>query len=89
VHGTITANEASTLLRVTLAGAGVAMLPSYLGGDHIRRGELVRLLPEAEPRHLNIYAVYASRKHMPSALRSLLDFLVQRFPEEPSWDKGL
>ena len=89
VHGTITANEASTLLRVTLAGAGVAMLPSYLAGDHIRRGELVRLLPEAEPRHLNIYAVYASRKHMPSALRSLLDFLVQRFPEEPSWDKGL
>lgn len=89
VHGTITANEASTLLRVTLAGAGVAMLPSYLAGDHIRRGELVRLLPEAEPRHLNIYAVYASRKHMPSALRSLLDSLVQRFPEEPSWDKGL
>ncbi len=89
VHGTITANEASTLLRVTLAGAGVVMLPSYLAGDHIRRGELVRLLPEAEPRHLNIYAVYASRKHMPSALRSLLDFLVQRFPEEPSWDKGL
>ena len=89
VHGNITANEASTLLRVTLAGAGVAMLPSYQAGDYIRRGELVRLLPDAEPRHMNIYAVYASRKHMPSALRSLLDFLVQRFPEEPAWDIGL
>jgi DNA-binding transcriptional LysR family regulator len=89
VHGTITANEASTLLRVTLAGAGVAMLPSYQAGDHIRRGDLVRLLPEAEPRQMNIYAVYASRKHMPSALRSLLDFLVVRFPEEPVWDRGL
>ena len=89
VHGNITANEASTLLRVTLAGAGVAMLPSYQAGDYIRRGELVRLLPDAEPRHMNIYAVYASRKHMPSALRSLLDFLVQRFPEEPVWDIGL
>jgi len=47
------------------------------------------LLPHAEPRQMNIYAVYASRKHMPSALRSLLDFLVLRFPEEPVWDIGL
>ena len=89
MSGTITANEASTLLRVTLASAGVAMLPSYQAGDYIRRGELVRLLPSAEPRQMNIYAVYASRKHMPSALRSLLDFLVLRFPEEPAWDEGL
>ena len=89
VHGNITANEASTLLRITLAGAGVAMLPSYQAGDLIRSGELVRLLPAAEPREMNIYAVYASRKHMPSALRSLLDFLVLRFPEAPAWDVGL
>ncbi|MBP2873767.1 MULTISPECIES: LysR family transcriptional regulator [Pseudomonas] len=89
INGNITSNEASTLLRVTLAGAGVSMLPSYQAGDYIRRGELVRLLPDAEPRRMNIYAVYASRKHMPSALRSLLDFLVLRFPEEPAWDAGL
>ncbi|MCX4066410.1 LysR family transcriptional regulator [Pseudomonas sp. S1Bt30] len=89
VSGNITANEASTLLRLTLAGAGVAMLPSYQAGDYVRRGELVRLLPGADPRQMNIYAVYASRKHMPSALRSLLDFLVLRFPEEPAWDEGL
>lgn len=89
VHGNITANEASTLMRVTLAGAGVAMLPSYQAGELIRSGELVRLLLHAEPRQMNIYAVYASRKHMPSALRSLLDFLVLRFPEEPVWDVGL
>ena len=89
VHGNITANEASTLMRVTLAGAGVAMLPSYQAGELIRSGELVRLLPHAEPRQMNIYAVYASRKHLPSARRSLLDFLVLRFPEEPVWDVGL
>ncbi|UEL24631.1 LysR family transcriptional regulator [Pseudomonas fluorescens] len=89
VQGSISANEASTLLRVTLAGAGVARLPSYQAGDYIRRGELVRLLPESEPQQMHIYAVYASRKHMPLALRSLLDFLVLRFPQEPVWDIGL
>jgi len=89
VQGSISANEASTLLQATMSGAGVAMLPSFLAGAHIKRGELIRLLPHAEPRRMNIYAVYASRKHMPSALRSLLDFLVVKFPEAPEWDVGL
>lgn len=89
VQGNISANEATTLLRVTLAGAGVSRLPSYQAGDYIRSGKLIRLLPEAEPQQMSIYAVYASRKHMPLALRSLLDFLVLRFPEEPAWDIGL
>lgn len=89
VQGNISANEASTLLRATLAGAGVAMLPTYQAGVHIHSGELVRLLPHAEPRQMNIYAVYASRKHMPAALRSMLDFLVQRFPENPAWDEAV
>ena len=56
---------------------------------YVHRGELVRLLPEAEPRVMNIYAVYASRKHMPATLRSMLDFLAARFTDEPLWDKGL
>ena len=89
VQGNISANEASTLLRAAMAGAGIAMLPSYQAHVHIRRGELVRLLPHAEPRQMNMYAVYASRKHMPVALRSMLDFLVVRFPQEPEWDEGL
>jgi DNA-binding transcriptional LysR family regulator len=89
VQGNISANEASTLLQATISGAGVAMLPSYQAGTHIKNGELIRLLPHAEPRRMNMYAVYASRKHMPSALRSLLDFLVLKFPERPEWDIGL
>lgn len=89
VQGNISANEASTLLRATMAGAGISMLPSYQAGVHIHSGQLVRLLASAEPRQMNIYAVYASRKHMPATLRSMLDFLVLRFPQEPEWDVGL
>ena len=86
VQGNISANEASTLLSATLAGAGVSLLPTYQAGIHVQQGTLVRLLPQAEPRVLNIYAVYASRKHMPATLRSMLDFLAERFTEEPAWD---
>ncbi len=89
VQGNISANEASTLMQAVIAGAGISMLPTYQAGAYIKRGELVRLLPQAEPILMNIYAVYASRKHMPATLRSMLDFLVRRFPEVPLWDEGL
>jgi len=89
VQGNITANEASTLLSAALAGAGITLLPSYQAATYVQRGELVRLLPEAEPRVMTIYAVYASRKHMPATLRSMLDFLASRFTDPPEWDQGL
>ncbi|KPA88433.1 MULTISPECIES: LysR family transcriptional regulator [Pseudomonas] len=89
VQGNISANEASTLLRAAMAGAGISMLPTYQAWAYLRSGELVRLLAHAEPRTMDMYAVYASRKHMPATLRSMLDFLVVRFPETPAWDKDL
>ncbi|MEE3635565.1 LysR family transcriptional regulator [Pseudomonas sp. AL 58] len=89
VQGAISANEALTLQRATLAGAGIAMLPTYLAAESLRSKALIRLLPDAKPRELNLNAVYTSRKHMPATLRSMLDFLAERFNAEPAWDIGL
>lgn len=89
VQGSISANEAMTLQRAALAGAGIAMLPTYQTAAALRSGELVRLLPQAKPQALNLNAVYTSRKHMPATLRSMLDFLAERFTAEPEWDRDL
>ncbi|MEG0858847.1 MAG: LysR family transcriptional regulator [Pseudomonas sp.] len=89
VQGNISANEAMTLQRAALAGAGIAMLPTYQVAPALHSGELVRLLPQAKPRELNLNAVYTSRKHMPATLRSMLDFLAERFTAEPEWDREL
>ncbi|HCN44607.1 MAG TPA: LysR family transcriptional regulator [Pseudomonas sp.] len=89
IHGNLSANEALTLQQATLAGAGIAMLPTYLAHRPLRSGELVRLLPEAQPKTLNLNAVYTSRKHMPATLRSMLDFLAERFTDPPEWDRDL
>ncbi len=89
VQGSISANEALTLQRATLAGAGIAMLPTYLAAESLRSKALIRLLPDAKPRELNLNAVYTSRKQMPATLRSMLDFLAERFNAEPAWDIGL
>lgn len=87
VSGTFSSNEVTALMRVALAGAGIAMLPTYLTSAFLRSGELIRLVPEAHPRDLSLFAVYASRKHMPVALRSLVDFLAECFQDEPDWDR--
>ncbi|WP_342650717.1 LysR family transcriptional regulator [Pseudomonas sp. REB1044] len=86
VQGNISANEALTLQRAAQAGAGIAMLPTYQAASALRSGELVSVLPHARPRELNLHAVYTSRKHMPATLRSMLDFLAQRFGDDSEWD---
>jgi DNA-binding transcriptional LysR family regulator len=89
-NGTLFTNETAVLRRAVLAGAGLGMLPTYYVADDLRRGMLVRLLPNHEPETLGIHAVYLSRRHRPLALQLLLDFLAQRFGGDVApWDKGL
>jgi DNA-binding transcriptional LysR family regulator len=86
VAGTLSANETTTLLQAAIAGAGVAMMPTYLAAPLIRAGTLVALLGDIRPLDLNVYAVYSSRRNMSAALRALLDFLAEQLPSEPTWD---
>jgi len=79
VRGALSSNETSVLREAALAGAGIAMLPTYFVGDELARGALVRLLPDHEPEALGIHAVILSRQHQPRPLKLLIDFLAERF----------
>ncbi len=87
VEGKLSANEATVLLQATLANAGIAMQPTYLVAPLLKSGALVQVLPDWQPITMSIYGVYTSRRHVPATLRTLLDFLVNRFGPEPSWDQ--
>jgi DNA-binding transcriptional LysR family regulator len=86
VAGNVSTNDAASLMYLARAGAGIAMLPTYLTSALVQAGELVPLFTDCEPQVVGMYAVYASRKHMPSTLRTMLDFLAERFTEVPAWD---
>ncbi|WP_198087886.1 LysR family transcriptional regulator [Variovorax sp. E3] len=86
VGGNVSTNDAASLMYLARAGAGIAMLPTYLTAGLLQAGELVRLFPDFEPQVVGMHAVYASRKHMPATLRTMLDFLAARFTEVPAWD---
>ncbi len=89
VGGNISADEAGTLMQAAVAGAGVVMLPAYLAAPLLRTGELVTLLPGYRPQGLDLYAVYASRKNMPASLRTMLDFLAERFSQTSEWSTAI
>ena len=86
-HGILTGNETSVVRAAAIAGAGIAMLPTYYVGDDLAQGTLQRVLPQYALAPMDIQAVYLSRRHQPKPLRLLIEFLAQRFGGEvPPWD---
>lgn len=85
VSGNLSGNESLVLLSSALEGAGIALQPRYSVQRHLASGALVPLLTEYRPQDMGIYGIYASRQHMPPALRALLDFLVHWFAHDPRW----
>lgn len=75
VSGNFSTSEASIVVRAALSGAGIALLPQFAVAEAIAEGRLIQLLPQVEVETLGVFAVYLSRQRMPSALRSLIDFL--------------
>ena len=86
VAGNLSANEVSVLAEAALAGAGISMQPTYQVAPHLRSGALVPLLDDWRVPEKGIYGVYASRRFLPAILRTLIDFLAERFGERPAWD---
>ena len=84
VGGNLSANESMVLLAAAREGAGIALQPVFAAAPLIASGQLVRLLPDYVPQALGIHGVYSSRRQMPSALRAMLDFLVDWFRVQPN-----
>lgn len=79
VSSHFSANEATALLRAALAGGGLALQPTYLANPHLADGSLHRVLADWTLPDMAIHALYTSRRHLSPAVRSFLDFLVDRF----------
>jgi DNA-binding transcriptional LysR family regulator len=66
----------------SLAGLGIAGLPSMVIEDALAEGALERVLPGWRLFNLTLWAVMPSRKHLPARTRAFLDFLIQVFGGE-------
>jgi len=63
--------------------------PTFIVGDDLKTGRLVRLLPDHRPFEPAISAVYPHARHLSAKVRSFVDFLAGRFGDRPYWDDWL
>jgi DNA-binding transcriptional LysR family regulator len=89
INGRPTINSALAVRQAALEGLGIIELNSYIVGEDVVAGRLVRLLPGYRPRELNIYAVYAERRFLAPKIRAFVDAMLARVAPEPPWDAFL
>jgi len=71
-----------------IAGLGVAVLPTFIVHDAIRRGDLEVILRDHIRPPMGMFAVYPS-KNMPPRLHAFVEFLAGYFGNAPSWDRDI
>lgn len=81
------ANNGDILVQAAACGGGIAIQPTFIAGEALAAGELVRILDDYEPDPMGLYMVYANRQYLPSKVRSFIDFASDYYGPEPYWDK--
>lgn len=81
ISGNFKSNNARTLLKAALMGAGIVRLPGSYVFNHIQEGELVSLLGEFAPPKSDIWVVTPYRKEMSVNVKVFTQALEQFFPE--------
>jgi DNA-binding transcriptional LysR family regulator len=80
-------NNGDTTRSAALAGQGVIWQPTFIIGEDLKAGRLVRLLPEWSLPDIDVLAVYPSRRHLSAKVRLMVDFLAEAFKGTPPWDR--
>ena len=89
VTGSIEMNNSLALRQAALGGAGIMLTPTFIVGEDIASGRLLRLLPEYRTKEVTIYAVYAGRRHLTPKVRTFIDYMKKRLANPPYWDKNI
>jgi DNA-binding transcriptional LysR family regulator len=83
----IIANNGDFLKSLAESGHGITYLPSFIVWQSLATQTLVPVLDEYKLTTMHAYAVYPPNRHLPLKVRSLIDFLVERFGDNPYWDQ--
>lgn len=90
VHSRLRFNDIGSTLDAVCADQGIAILPTYLCGDALARGELETLLDAYEPQvdfGRNLYACYLPSRGRLPAVRAFLGEFQAWLSPEPPWER--
>ena len=75
LHPRVTVNEALTVHRLVLGGAGLGIISAYLCAPGIADGGLIRLLPNWSAPSLEVSLVFPTRREFSPAVRAFTEFM--------------
>ncbi|MDC0403893.1 LysR family transcriptional regulator [Porticoccaceae bacterium] len=75
VSGDLRANNSLVAREAVVAGRGIANLAYFAIEEQVRRGELQRVFPEAQPEVLSVYAIYPDRRYLSPKVSVFIEFL--------------
>jgi len=87
LQGDLQLDNGDALRRVAVLGHGVVCLPTYLVGDDLRAGRLVRILPDELVLEASAFALTPHSRNPSTKVRALIDHLAEAFGPEPEWDR--
>ncbi len=79
VEGNLATNNSEALRAALISGLGISRTPRWLVGDAISDGRLVTVLDDYQTEPMNLFAVYPPGRHLPSRVRSLIDYFADAF----------
>ncbi|WP_419904572.1 LysR family transcriptional regulator [Kiloniella sp.] len=82
------ANNGEVLAAAAKAGRGIALMPNFVVASDIKAGKLVRVLTEFEATSVGLHALWPASKLQPTRVRTLIDFLIDRFSGDAYWDQS-
>lgn len=83
----IKATNGEFLADMAVKGHGITYLPTFIAYQTLARGELIPLLQQYQLPTLNAYAVYPKNRFLSQRCRYLIDFIAERFGDNPYWDQ--
>lgn len=89
VNAKMIANNGDFLNDMAIAGHGIASSPTFISWQAITTGDLVPVLTDYKLPQPNAYAVYPQTRYLSQRTRILIDFLVERFGDNPYWDQSI
>lgn len=84
-RGNLILNNGDITLRAVLNNAGIAMLPTYMTGRHLREGNLVPVLDDLVMEDYPIHAVTSPTHHHQPKIDRFLAFLRDLYGPTPYW----
>jgi DNA-binding transcriptional LysR family regulator len=79
----LSTNNNDAALQLALMGIGIVHLNDFIVGEDLRRGRLVRVLPEYHcAERVPMHALYPRDRHRLPRVAATLDFLAESFPQK-------